>query len=80
MEEIKLYDMERVMTTPLSLCECHHLLCFLGELSLQMPECSVQHKIPLPYRNHYLQTLGASGRKSEVAVQNNQLPYKDIRF
>jgi hypothetical protein len=43
MQKIQSNDMERVMTTPLSLCEHHHLLCFLLVNSgLQMPECSVQ--------------------------------------
>jgi hypothetical protein len=63
------------MNTPLSLCERLHLLCFLGELSLQRMGCSVQNKIPLLYRNHSLQTLGASGRKLEIVAQNNQIPY-----
>jgi hypothetical protein len=80
MGKIQSNDMESVMTTPLNLCERLHLLCFLGELGLQMLECSVQHKIPLLYRNHSLQTLGASGRKPEIAVQNNQLPHKAIQF
>jgi hypothetical protein len=73
MVKIQSNGMERVMTTTLSLCEHHHLLCFLGELGLQMPESSVQHKIPLLYRNHSLQTRRASGRKSKIAVQNKQL-------
>jgi len=53
-------DAERTMIKPLSLYEFPHLLCFLGELCLQMLECSAQHKILKLYRSHSLQIPGAS--------------------
>jgi hypothetical protein len=70
------------MTTHLSLCEHHHLFCFLLVNSACKCRNVVSNNIRFPglYRNHSLQTLSASRRKPEIAVQNNQLPYKDIQF